>query len=57
MSEISSPTTVDGCLLPMTKIMTEVGGIVLSYTEGLGGTRTASMLISMENTSLEEFRM
>ena len=48
---ISSPTTVDRCLVPMTKIMTiGVVLIVQSHTEEVGGTTAANSLILTVST-------
>ena len=57
MPEIGSPTTMDRCLLPTTKIITVEVGIVQSNTEGVGDTRTAMVLILTVTTCLEEIMM
>ena len=54
MLENGSPTTMDRYSLPTTRIMTVGIKIVQLNSEGVGGSSTAIMLISMVSTSLED---
>ena len=50
MLGIGSPTTMDRCSVPTTKIMIVGVRIVQSHTKGVSGSRTATVLIPTVST-------